>query len=200
MWSWIIIINTRGCTKCGCKYILKKKIVYLQDLIKRYAAELVAQEEDVLYACENLRTHAVNKLSARTKFQSTGIATVKVKIAAGAGTSAVSICHKISALLPYIVSPCTITIVTITIKNLPSSFNFVVVIVIIIIKHEYINHCTIIHLSVTVVPSSSSLYLLAPSSLTSSSLSASRWMNLQGLLVFLFFSLQVHLRCRSPWK
>lgn len=60
------------------------------DLIKRYAAELSAHEEDILSACENLRTHAVNKLSARTKFQSTGIATLKIKVTAGAGTSAPS--------------------------------------------------------------------------------------------------------------
>ena len=54
-----------------------------QELIKRYAEELVLKEEVVARALESLRIHALSKLAEKSKFQATGIATVKVKVAAG---------------------------------------------------------------------------------------------------------------------
>ena len=54
-----------------------------QDLIKRYAKDLALKEETVTGALESLRIHALNKLAEKSKFQTTGIATVKVKVAAG---------------------------------------------------------------------------------------------------------------------
>lgn len=40
------------------------------------------KEEDVAQSLENLRLHAVAKLAERNKFQTTGIASLKVKVAA----------------------------------------------------------------------------------------------------------------------
>ena len=59
----------------------------LQDMVERYAADLTIPEEEVVSACEHLRKHALSKLNARSKFQSTGLATIKVKVAAGASVS-----------------------------------------------------------------------------------------------------------------
>ncbi|KAK7113138.1 hypothetical protein V1264_012483 [Littorina saxatilis] len=58
------------------------------DLIKRYAKDLVMKEEIVARALESLRVHALAKLAERNKFQTTGLATVKVKVPAGLKSSA----------------------------------------------------------------------------------------------------------------
>ena len=54
-----------------------------QDLIKRYARDLVLKEDMVARVLESLRIHALAKLAEKSKFQTTGIATFKVKVAAG---------------------------------------------------------------------------------------------------------------------
>ena len=59
-----------------------KKTPTLQDMIRRYAKELALEEEAVLSAFDSLRAHALSKLAERNKFQTTGIATVKVKVPA----------------------------------------------------------------------------------------------------------------------
>lgn len=57
------------------------------ELIKRYANELVLKEEYIATSLEQLRQHALEKLAERNKFQSTGIATLKIKLATGQGSA-----------------------------------------------------------------------------------------------------------------
>lgn len=56
-------------------------------LIKRYSGDLALKEHVVAQALEHLRLHALEKLAERNKFQATGIATLKVKVAAGQGSA-----------------------------------------------------------------------------------------------------------------
>ncbi|XP_076460084.1 NEDD8 ultimate buster 1-like [Babylonia areolata] len=53
------------------------------ELIMRYSKVLNLKEDVVATAVESLRIHALAKLAERNKFQTTGIATVKVKLAMG---------------------------------------------------------------------------------------------------------------------
>ncbi|KAK7498565.1 hypothetical protein BaRGS_00010225 [Batillaria attramentaria] len=57
------------------------------EIIKRYACELAMKEDDVAKSLEHLRLHALEKLAERKKFQATGIASLKVKLAAGQGSA-----------------------------------------------------------------------------------------------------------------
>lgn len=53
----------------------------MQDLIKKYAADLMLSEDSVSQILEDLRKHALAKLAERNKFQASGIATLKIKVA-----------------------------------------------------------------------------------------------------------------------
>lgn len=61
-----------------------------QDLVSRYAKELNISEEVCSSSLEELRLHALQKLSERKKFQDSGLATLKVKIAGLRGLKDVS--------------------------------------------------------------------------------------------------------------
>ncbi|XP_077997726.1 NEDD8 ultimate buster 1-like [Glandiceps talaboti] len=52
-----------------------------KELVDRYSAKLNLSAETVASTIEELRQHAVNKLAARQKFQQSGIATLKIKLA-----------------------------------------------------------------------------------------------------------------------
>ena len=54
---------------------------HFQDLIERYSRELQQPADAVAATIEALRTHAVEKLAARNKFQTSGVATLKIKLA-----------------------------------------------------------------------------------------------------------------------
>lgn len=50
-------------------------------MVDKYTAELELSAEHVSQILERLRTHAVEKLAARNKFQKTGVATLKARLA-----------------------------------------------------------------------------------------------------------------------
>ncbi|XP_025104923.1 NEDD8 ultimate buster 1-like [Pomacea canaliculata] len=56
-----------------------------KDLIKKYAADLMLSEDSVSQILEDLRKHALAKLAERNKFQASGIATLKIKVASKVG-------------------------------------------------------------------------------------------------------------------
>ena len=53
---------------------------FLQELINRYASLFGFQTDAVALALEELRIHAVAKLSARKRFTETGVATLNVRL------------------------------------------------------------------------------------------------------------------------
>ena len=56
-------------------------ILLLQELVTRYAKDLSLPEPEVEEILETLRLHALQKLAERNKFESAGIATLKVRLA-----------------------------------------------------------------------------------------------------------------------
>lgn len=74
-------------TKCGGEKSFQAKInvkiYFLQELIRKYAGEVGISESQVSVLLETLRTHALQKLAEREKFKSSGIATLRIKIAGG---------------------------------------------------------------------------------------------------------------------
>ena len=54
---------------------------FVQELISRFSAQLHATPSLVAEAMETLRQHAVAKLASRRRFQETGVATLRVRLA-----------------------------------------------------------------------------------------------------------------------
>ena len=54
---------------------------FYQELIDRYSTSLELPGDTVTVILERLRCHSLEKLASRTKFQKTGVATLKVKLA-----------------------------------------------------------------------------------------------------------------------
>lgn len=76
---------------------------HLQDLVARYSKELNLSEEVCSSILEELRLHALQKLSERKKFQDSGLATLKVKIA---GQKSSKVCFRtcLKLKLKYVLS------------------------------------------------------------------------------------------------
>ena len=66
---------------------------YFQDMVQKYVKDLELNEPDVLEALEALRLHALEKLTARNKFQNEGIASIKIKLAGNVPTQVDSKCY-----------------------------------------------------------------------------------------------------------
>ena len=53
----------------------------MQELVIRYSEALKLPAETIANILEELRLHALDKLAAKKKFQQSGVATLKVKLA-----------------------------------------------------------------------------------------------------------------------